>query len=55
MSCVAIGFALSLATGSLFGLVCDVYGALAFVVAVVFLIFARQRPRSPIVVALFLC
>lgn len=32
MSWGAIGFALSLDTGSLFGLVCDVYGALAFLV-----------------------
>ena len=36
MSWGAIGFAISLATGSLSGLVCDVYGALAFVVAVAF-------------------
>lgn len=40
MSWGAIGFALSLDTGSLFGLVCDVYGALAFVVAVAFLVLA---------------
>ena len=37
---VAIGFVLSLATGSLFGLVCDVCGVLAIVVAPAFLVFA---------------
>lgn len=35
-----IGVVLSLATGSLFGLVCDVSGALVFVVAIAFLLLA---------------